>query len=473
MSLTIQSQEDEQRQLLLTVEVSEDRVKKAMRQAARALAGEVNVPGFRKGKAPYHVIVRRVGEVQLRAEAVEDMVQSVFEEALREIDVIPYAQASLDKMEMEPVVFQFTVPLEPQLTLDESYRDLRKDVEAVEISDEAIAEALELVRLRHQVIESVERPVAQGDVVSVSGKGVLLPATAPEQESSEEETEAAADSLEAEEVVLFDEDETELLMDPEIVFPGTAFVENFIGLSAGEEKAFILEFPVDFDDDELAGRTASFDITVLDVKSRILPELDDELAKQEGSYETLAELRDSLTKNLRTQAESEARNELIEGLIDDLLERATFVFPPAALDLEIDSMIENMKTQMERSGWQWEDYLKIQGFTAETIRDNFREEAQEHLERSRALREFVFAEMLTIEAEDIDAKMEERLESFGDNEDLRNSMRQYYNSGYGANMLSNEILMDKVVARAEAIYKGEAPDLAELKAAAEAADEEE
>ncbi|MCZ7668955.1 MAG: trigger factor [Chloroflexi bacterium] len=208
MSLTIQSQEDEQRQLLLTVEVSEDRVKKAMRQAARALAGEVNVPGFRKGKAPYHVIVRRVGEVQLRAEAVEDMVQSVFEEALREIDVIPYAQASLDKMEMEPVVFQFTVPLEPQLTLDESYRDLRKDVEAVEISDEAIAEALELVRLRHQVIESVERPVAQGDVVSVSGKGVLLPATAPEQESSEEETEAAADSLEAEEVVLFDEDET-------------------------------------------------------------------------------------------------------------------------------------------------------------------------------------------------------------------------------------------------------------------------
>ncbi|MCZ7668956.1 MAG: hypothetical protein M5U34_18060 [Chloroflexi bacterium] len=159
-----------------------------------------------------------------------------------------------------------------------------------------------------------------------------------------------------------------------------------------------------------------FDITVLDVKSRILPELDDELAKQEGSYETLAELRDSLTKNLRTQAESEARNELIEGLIDDLLERATFIFPPAALDLEIDSMIENMKTQMERSGWQWEDYLKIQGFTAETIRDNFREEAQEHLERSRALREFVFAEMLTIEAEDIDAKMEERLESFGDNE---------------------------------------------------------
>lgn len=473
MSLTIQSQEDEQRQVLLTVEVSEDRIKKTMRQVARKLAGEVNVPGFRKGKAPYHVIARRVGEDYLRTEAIEDLVQPVFEEALEEIDVIPYAQPSLDAVEPEPVVFKFTVPLEPQITLDESYRDLRKDIEAVEITDEAIAEALEQVRLRHQVIEPAERPVAQGDVVSVSGKGVLLPAAATEQEDAEEDTEAAADNLEAQEVVLFDEDQTELLMDPEIVFPGTAFVENFIGLTAGEEKAFTLEFPVDFDDEELAGRTASFEITVLEVKSRLLPELDDELAKQEGSYESLAELQDSLTKNLHTQAESEARNELIEGLIDDLLENATVVFPPAALDLEIDDMVETMKVQMERSGWQWSDYLKIQGLNDETIRDNFRENAEERLERRLALRQFIVDEMLTVDAEDVDAKIEERLESFGDNEDLRNSMRQYFSTGYGFDMLSSEILMDKVAVRAEAIYKGEAPDLAELVAAAEAADEEE
>jgi trigger factor len=275
------------------------------------------------------------------------------------------------------------------------------------------------------------------------------------------------------EEILFDEEQIELLMDPEIVFPDTAFVENIIGLSAGDEKTFTFTFADDYDEKSLAGREASFKITVLDVKSRFLPELDDDLAMQEGDYETAAEMREAIAKNLKTQAESEAKNDLIESLIDDLLDEAEVTYPPAAVEKEIDEMVASMKAQMERSGWLWDDYLKMQSLTDVTIRDNFRENAQERLERQLVLRQFVVDEKITVDAEDLDVKIEERLADFGDNEELRDSMRQYFGSGYGLDMLSSEILMDKVAERAKAIYTGQAPDLAELEAAALAADEEE
>ena len=470
MTITIHTEEDEQRQLALTVEVAEEDVKKAMRQVARKMAGEIRVPGFRKGKAPYSVIVARVGEDYLRTEAIETLVQPAFEEALAEIDVMPYAQPSLDDVEQEPLVLKFTVPLEPVVTLAETYRELRKEIEVVHITDEAIDEALKQVQTRHQVMEPVERAVEPGDVVSVSGKGVLLPVVIEKLEGEAGEETAVT---EPEEEVLFNEERIELLMDAEVLFAGTPFVENIIGLSAGDEKSFTFSFPEDFEESELVGRQASFDITVLDVKSRTLPELDDALAQSEGAYETLAELREALETNLRTQAESNAKNELIEGLIDDLVEKATIVYPPSALDLEIDDMVASMKTQMERSGWQWADYLKMQGLTDETIRDNFSKNAEERLLRRLTLRQFIVAEKLTVQAEDVDAKIDERLANFGENEDLRVSMRQYFSTGYGFDMLSSEILMDKVSERAQAIYAGEAPDLAELEAALEAADEEE
>ncbi len=470
MTLTVHTEEDDQRQLALTVEVPEEDVQKAMRQAARKLAGEVRIPGFRKGKAPYSVIVARVGEDYLRNEAIDAMVQPAFEEALEEIDVIPYAQPSLDDIKPQPLVYKFTVPLEPTVEFDEAYRELRKDVEAVAISDEAIAAALEQIRVRHQVIEPVERAVEAGDLISMSGKGVVMVPVVLDVKEGEQEEEAV---VELKEEILFNEEQIELLMDDDVLFAGTPFVENILGLSAGEEASFSFSFPEDFDEAELAGREASFEITVLDVKSRTLPELDDELAKLEGAYETLDELREALKTNLRTQAESEAKNELIEGMIDDLVEKATIVYPPAAVEVEIDGLVGNMKQQMERSGWIWGDYLKMQGLNDVTLRDNFRENAEKNLTRRLVLRQFIFDEKLTVDAEDVDAKIEERLVDFGDNQDLRASMRQYFTTGYGLDMMSSEILMDKVAKRAEAIYAGEAPDLAELEAAAEAADEEE
>ena len=478
MTLTIQTAEDDKRQLTLTIEVDEARVQKAMQQKARELSREINLPGFRPGKAPYDVVVRRVGEDMLRGEAIEDLVQPVFEEALNQAEIDPYAQATLDDIQPKPLTLTFTVPLSPTVTLG-AYRERRQELEAVSVSDEALQEALEHVQSHHQVIEVVERPAAEGDVVTLSGRGdlVALPATAEAETTADVATEADAagdetTKAEAGDEVLFDEERLEILLDPKTLFPDTAFVENLVGLSAGDQKQFSITFPDPYEPEpEHAGREARFDVTVLEVKKRELPPIDDELAKLDGRHETLDELRETLRSDLTHEAEDAEKERLIEEMTDYLLEDAQLVYPPAAIESQLDDMVADFKNRLARSGWEFQDYLNLQGMTEESLREDFRENAESQLRHQLALRQFILDEHIRISAADLEPMIEERVARF-DNESLRESLRNYYRSGQGLDAISGAVLSNKVYERIRAILSGEAPDLAAL-AAEMAADEEE
>lgn len=475
MTITIHTNEDDQRQLELKVEVSEDRVEQAMRARARQLAGEIRIPGFRRGKVPYSVVVQRFGREMIRAEAVEEMVQDVYEEATTEADVVAYGRPTLEDMEVEPLVLTFTIPLEPVVTLGD-YRSIRREIEEVAITEEAVADALEQVQFNHQVIESVDRASELDDVITIGGKGELLPEAADEEsdEDASEESGETADSPEeegADRSILFDEESLDLLMDSEKVFPGTEFIDNLVGKSVGDEAAFSLTFPEDFEEETLAGRTAEFKLNVLDVKSRELPPIDDELAKLEGDYETLDELREMLQQRLQDEAEEQAREEIIEGMVDDLLEDGEVVYPPAAVEMEIDESVEAFKSQITRSGWDFEDYMKLQSLTEESLREDLRESAEERLARRQLMRQFVIDEQIRIETEDVEALVDKRISRF-DNEELRTSMRDFYLSGSGFDMISSEVLSEKVYDRIKAILSGEAPDLDTLAAESQTEEEE-
>jgi trigger factor len=460
VTLTIHTEENDQRQLIVTVEVGEERVQQAMRNKARELAKDIHIPGFRKGKAPYHVILRRVGEETLRFEAVEKMVQPIFEEVVRDNEIDLFGQPSLDDIEMNPTVFRFTMSLSPKVVLGD-YRVLRRELVAPQVTEEALAAALEQVRVRHQSIEAVDRPVMAGDVVTLSGVGKLM-RQVNEEEGTEEDGETA---VSADEQILFEEDHTELLMEPSVLFPGTPFVDNIIGMSAGEEKEFSFTFAADYEDSELAGREAHFSVYLLDVKNRTLPELNDDLAKLEGSYETLDDLRQSLRDNLQQQAEAEATNELIEHMIDDLMLSATISYPPAAIQQQLDGMLESIKQRTTRSGWKWEDYLQMSGMSEDDLRESLQDNAHTQLERQLVLRQFIISEKLTITAEDVDKKIEARLDVFGDNDEVKKNLRDYFSRGSGFETVSNEVLMDKLVARIKAVLTGEAPALDSLEIA--------
>lgn len=462
MTLTINTEEDEQRQLKVTVEVAEERVQKQMRQTARQIGRGINIPGFRRGKVPYNILVQRVGKEALRSEAVEELLTPVFEETMAQIEATPYAQPQLEDMQMEPLVIEFTVPLEPVVELG-NYREIRREVEPVEVSEEAVDEALEEIRERHQVLEPVDRPVMEGDVVIMSATGEVV-----EEDRVE---------------VIFDEERAEMLMDPEVTFAGTDFVQNIIGLEVGDETEFTITLPAEEEEEggedeeettSLAGKEAQFTATILDVKSRYLPELNDELAQEEGDYENVDQLRVAVRDELEQQAKAEAQAELLDSFVDEVVDQVeALAYPPVVIEEDLDRRIESLQEQVTRAGWKWEDYLMLQGQSEESLRDEWYDDAVENVEHGLVLRHLIRQEKLTISEEELDEAIDERLARFDEDGELRQQMRDFFLQGQGLDMISSQLLMDKLYERVEAIVTGNAPDLAELEAEETAAATEE
>lgn len=460
MTLTIHTTEDEQRQLKVTVEVAEARVEKQMQATAREIARGMQIPGFRKGKVPYHVLVQRVGYGALRGEAVEAMLDEVYSEMLAQLEETPAGQPSLKNLEMEPLVLDFIIPLEPKVSLGD-YRSIRREVEPVEVTEEAVDEALGHLREHHEVVEPVSRAVMEGDMVTISGTGEVV----------------EADTVN----VIFDEERMDIVADPERAFAGTDFVTNLIGMEVGDAGEFTITFPEEepyLPDDEddtsaLAGKQAQFTVTVLDVKSRFVPPLDDELAKAEGDYETLEELHEATRENLQKQGEQEARNQLFDEVLEEMLEGAELVYPPSLVGEELDGMVENLKNQVTRAGWRWEDYVRLQSKTEEILREEWRERAEENVRRSLVLRQFIRDEYINVSSDEIETSLSDRFGSFEGEREVQEQLRDYFQKGEGLAMLANELLMDKIYERISAIVTDTAPDLETLAAAARAVEEEE
>jgi trigger factor len=242
-------------------------------------------------------------------------------------------------------------------------------------------------------------------------------------------------------------------------------------MSAGEEKEFRFTFPDDYEEEELSGKEAIFKVSIEAVQSRELPELTDELAQEEGEYETAEELMETLESELLKQAERQAKSDLLDEVVDEILVDAEIVYPPVMIEAELDRVLESSKEQMTRSGWQWDDYLRLQGESEESLREQWRESATERISRGLVLQEFIKEEQLQVSAADIDASVEKRLAQFGENEELRDQLRSIFTQGQGLEMMNNEILMEKVQERVFEIVSGNAPDLETL--AAEVTDEEE
>ena len=445
MALKISSQEDEQRQLAVTVEVNDDRITKAMRKAARKHARNLRIPGFRPGKAPYGVVVGYLGEESLRQDAVNEVLPGVFSEVLEQIEQEPYAQPTIDDVEFDPLVLKMTVPLEPIVELGD-YRAERREIEPVEVKEEAVDEAMDALLQQQATTEPVERASESGNEVVVKGQG-----TVPGEDD-------AAD-------VIFDEEHFHVRLEEGNIFPGTSFVAELTGVSAGDEKTFELSFADDYEEDaSLAGKTASFNVEVLEVLVRNVPEMNDDFVKEQpGDHETVDALREATRENLQKQAEDQFKTDLLDEMVDGMLENVeAMTYPPGAVEVEIDDMLNGLRNQIQQIGMEWEQYIQMRGGSEDELREEFEDDAVTRLERRLVFQHLVQNEKITIAEEEVQEAIEKQLENY--DEEMQGFMRPYL-EGEAGGMLRSQLLMDKVHDRLLAIYAGEAPDLAELEAA--------
>jgi trigger factor len=397
-------------------EVPADEVERRVAQAARSLARNLRVPGFRAGKAPAPIVIQRVGREAVLDEAVRDSIGNWYAAAIDAAHIVPVGEPDLDLGELpaqgQPLRFSIEIGVRPKAELGD-YKELEVPRREPEIADADVDEQIEEIRERSAKLETVDRPAAKGDFVVMDFQGSLDGEPFAGGEGRDQMVELGSGRL----------------------VPG--FEDQLEGASAGEERTVSITFPEDYGAAELAGREARFAVTVTEVKAKELPPLDDDLAG-EGGFDTLDELRADIRERLSEAQKARIEAEFREAALDAAVANATIDVPDALVEARARELWESMIHQLSHQGISREAYLRISGRTEEEIIEQGTEDARQALKREAVLAAVVDAEDLkpseeeVIEAVEAAApgertspkKLLERLKSAGRLEQLEDDLAQ-------------------------------------------------
>lgn len=431
--MKIETQELENRQVELKVEVPSEQVEKAMRTAARRLSKQTRIAGFRPGKAPYEIIVGKFGQEAVFEEALESLGQEMYRTGLEEAEIEPYAPGMLEEIESrDPLTLRYIVPLAPEIDLGD-FHALRVPFEEPQVSDEALEEALEELRQRQALIEPADRPADDSDLVILDIYGELL-------EGDEEEKR------------LIDSKEVSVLVDPDTDFPVAGVYEHLQGLSAGEQRAFDHTFPDDYAAEDLRGKAAHFQLTCVEVKSRLVPDWSDDLAQNLGDFESLLDLRVKLRESLQEQANQDAQSSYAEEVLDKLLEMARVAYPPVVLEEELARSLRDLEVRLRGQNLTLEDYLKIEGKTEEELKGEIEPAARARIERGLVLGKIVELEDLDIASDEIQAEIDRMMAPFEGKEGQE--LRKAFENSTSRNRIGLDLLTNKAIRRLTNLARG-------------------
>jgi len=452
----------------LVVEVAQERVEKAMQQAAQRISRQVNIPGFRRGKAPYKIILQRVGAENVLNEAIDQLGNDVFREALDETKLEPYAPGTLENIETDPTLkLTFVVPLRPVVELN-NYRDVRVPYTEPEVEDEAVNRTMKQLQDRRAVIEPASRPAQIGDQVKahVNGERIHPPHELIHEEGEEDEAEAATEEghdhdhehtdqfIDQEVTVVLTEDDQE-----ERIIPG--FSQHIVGMNAGDKKQFTIEFPADYKDEGLAAHKFNFDVEVQEIQSRTLPILNDDFAKQvsNNESETLLDLRIEVRKDLQEAAKREAESKYSDEVLQQIVDQASVKYPEDMVEEYIDDILQNIDRNLRERGLSLDDYRKIEGKDEQALRAEYRDQAVQRLKRALVLGSVVDKENLDVSDSDVEAQIDKMTEQFGDQAAV---FRQMMASDQNRANIAMDMITNRALERVMAIARGENPEITAL-----------
>lgn len=372
-------------QVVLSVEVDADQVSKSIDQAYSRLAPRVRIAGFRPGKAPRPMVEREIGWPALRQEALDLLLPTAYNSALDEagLDPIDVPRVEVDQFERgQPMKFKATVSIKPDITLAD-YTDIRVPRPQTEIGDVDVDEAIERLRSRFAELHTVERPVQQGDFLTVDTHIVQSGA------------------------VLIGESQTDaqLEVDPQRLIAGLA--EGLQGQAVGETRDIRLTLPADYPKRDLAGKDVVFRVSVKTIKERRLPPLDDELAKQVGRGQTLAELRQEIHDELQEAAHQADEQRFENDVLKALDERMQVDVPDTLIDREVNRRLRELELRLQDQGVKMDRYLEYTNTSLDVLRAEQRPQAVQKVRLELALETVAEREGLSVS----DAEVEQAVQN--------------------------------------------------------------
>jgi len=431
-------------QVLLNIEVDEATVDRSVEQAYRRLVNQVNIPGFRRGKAPRQLVERYLGKETLLQEGVERLIPEVYRQAVQETGIQPVDQPEFDIVQMRPLVLKATVPVEPTVELG-NYQDFRLAPIEVAVSDEQVNDFIE--RLREQRAEwvPVDRPLRAGDLVSFDVEGVT---GVPTFYSASGEPILQLGG--GQQVVK--ESNAEVIVAPQAKTPVPGLQAELIGMTPGQEKRFQLTLPEDFAQSEFAGKDAIFRVVVHSIKEKHLPALDDEFAKAVGEYETLEALRADLKQTLQRSLEREAHEQFENSVIQAAVDRSRVELPAALIDREVERMVSDLRASLAAQRISMEEYLRVTGRGSESeLREQLRPDAERRLRTYFVIDAIGRAEGIEVSPSEIQQEIERMVARAGEQAER---MRRLLETPERRENISLQLWNQKVIDRLEAIATG-------------------
>jgi trigger factor len=373
-----------------TMEFTAEEFEAAVVKAYQDSKDKFNIDGFRKGKAPRSIIEKHFGEGVFFEDAINNLFQTAYPEALNELDleVIDSPQADFSEIgKGKPLTVTIDVAVYPVVEVKD-YKGIEVEQVDPEVTEEDVDRDIEAMRKRNSRMVVADRPVENGDTVILDYAGFV---------GDEQFQGGTAENQ-------------ELKIGSGMFIPG--FEEQLIGVKAGESKDVVVTFPEEYQAKELAGKEATFKCKVHEVKFEELPELDDEFAKDVSEFDTLTELRDDARARILESVKLQCENEAKDKVIAQVYENNKIEAPATMVADEMDRMIQELEQQMRYQGLNIQQYLQFTGSTLDDFRNEIKPEAEKRVATRIVLRSIGDVENVEVTDEDLDKELQRMSEAY-------------------------------------------------------------
>jgi len=381
----------EKSQVALTIEVSGEELEAAVQKVYLKQRGKIMIPGFRKGHAPRKIIEAMYGASIFYEDAINEIYPEIFDQAAKEaeLDTVAYPDVEMvGEPTKDGFTFKATVAVRPEVKLGK-YKGLTAPKDAVKVTEKDIDEEMKPYIARATQMVDVDRKAKKGDTVTIDYEGFTDGKAFEGGKDTGHDLELGSGSF----------------------IPG--FEEQLIGVKAGQDKDVNVTFPAEYHAAELAGKDATFKVTVHAVKEKKVPKLDDEFAKDVSEFDTLAEFRADLSKKLTERREAAANGAFREALLDQVTEGMSVEIPDAMVDMRAQQMLEEYAQRITSQGIPFEQYLAMTGLSVDMLKEQAKEGALRQVKTDLALGAIAEAEKIEITDEEIDAECAKLAEQYG------------------------------------------------------------
>ena len=398
MSIKVEKTENKN-ELKLEFKIEAEKFDKAIMKVYTKSAKYFNIPGFRKGKAPFNIVERMYGDEIFYEDAFNELVPEIYEKEIEENKIEAVSKPNINIVNMkkgEDLVFTATVQTKPEVVLGK-YKGVEIKKVEYPVTDEDVEHELTHMQEHNARTITVEdRPVQEKDIAVIDFEG-FVDGKAFEGGKAENH---------------------ELEIGSKTFIPG--FEDQIIGMKAGEEKDIQVKFPEEYFSKDLAGKDATFKVKLHEIKEKKLPELDDEFAKDVSEFDTLKDLKASIKEKKQAENDHRAKHETENLAIEAVANETKIDIPSGMIETEIDAMIRDLEQQLSYQGISLDQYLKMVNTTREDVANNYKEQAEKNVKSRLVLEAIIKEEKIEVEPAEVESKIKEMATSYGKKEEELN-----------------------------------------------------